>query len=172
MDHFHENFTLDRKFLHRHRLWCLWQIWGMVLGSFRNSCDAHKGASLSLVFAAIWPLLVIEQGTWAIPHLTTIKNMKRMNDEIFFEQSHYKGSHRARKVQFFLSIIVATGVYALLLKFLQKNSPHNVQTNGGAFWRLLKKNCTFILNESHVYKFCKSDLVQKNCDLFKAALKH
>ena len=30
-----------------------------------------------------------------------------------------------------LSIIVATGVYALLLKFLQKNSPHNVQTNGG-----------------------------------------
>ena len=31
-----------------------------------------------------------------------------------------------------MSIIVATGVYALLLKFLQKNSPHNVQTNGGA----------------------------------------
>ena len=30
-----------------------------------------------------------------------------------------------------LWIIVATGVYALLLKFLQKNSPHNVQTNGG-----------------------------------------
>ena len=30
-----------------------------------------------------------------------------------------------------LLIIVATGVYALLLKFLQKNSPHNVQTNGG-----------------------------------------
>ena len=30
-----------------------------------------------------------------------------------------------------LSIILATGVYALLLKFLQKNSPHNVQTKGG-----------------------------------------
>ena len=30
-----------------------------------------------------------------------------------------------------LSIIVATGVYALLLKFLQKNSSHNVQTKGG-----------------------------------------
>ena len=29
-----------------------------------------------------------------------------------------------------LSIIVATGAYALLLKFLQKNSPHIVQTNG------------------------------------------
>ena len=29
-------------------------------------------------------------------------------------------------------IIVATGVYALLLKFLQKNSPHDVQTKGGA----------------------------------------
>ena len=28
-----------------------------------------------------------------------------------------------------LSIIVATGVYTLLLKFLQKNSPYNVQTN-------------------------------------------
>ena len=31
----------------------------------------------------------------------------------------------------FLSIIFATGVYSLLLKFLQKNSPQNVQTNGG-----------------------------------------
>ena len=31
----------------------------------------------------------------------------------------------------FLSIIFATGVYSLLLKFLQKNSPHNVQTKGG-----------------------------------------
>ena len=30
-----------------------------------------------------------------------------------------------------LSIIVATGVNALLLKFLQKNSPHNIQTKGG-----------------------------------------
>ena len=28
-------------------------------------------------------------------------------------------------------VLVATGVYALLLKFLQKNSPHNVQTKGG-----------------------------------------
>ena len=26
--------------------------------------------------------------------------------------------------------------------------------------------------ESHVYEFCKSGHVQKNCDLFKAALKH
>ena len=25
-----EKFTPDRKILHRHRLWCLWQIWGMV----------------------------------------------------------------------------------------------------------------------------------------------
>ena len=30
-----------------------------------------------------------------------------------------------------LSIIVATGLYALLLKFLKKNSPHDVQTKGG-----------------------------------------
>ena len=30
-----------------------------------------------------------------------------------------------------LSIIVATGVYALLITLLQKNSPHNVQTDGG-----------------------------------------
>ena len=46
-----------------------------------------------------------------------------------------------------LSIIVATGVYALLLKFLQKNSPHNVQTKGGGVKGLLnnvKKNCTFL----------------------------
>ena len=42
-----------------------------------------------------------------------------------------------------MSIIVATGVYALLLKFLQKNSPHNVQTKGGGgakgFLKILKK---------------------------------
>ena len=25
-----EKFTPDRKFLHSHRLWCLWQIWGMA----------------------------------------------------------------------------------------------------------------------------------------------
>ena len=30
-----------------------------------------------------------------------------------------------------LSIIVATDVYALLLKFLQKSSPHDVQTKEG-----------------------------------------
>ena len=46
-----------------------------------------------------------------------------------------------------LSIIGATGVYALLLKFLQKNSPHNVQTKwgGGAkgFLNNVKKDCTF-----------------------------
>ena len=47
-----------------------------------------------------------------------------------------------------LSIIVATGVYALLLKFLQKNSPHNVQTKGGggggkAFLKMLKKTALF-----------------------------
>ena len=33
-----------------------------------------------------------------------------------------------------MSIIVTTGIYALLLKFLQKNSPHNVQTKGGWGW--------------------------------------
>ena len=46
-----------------------------------------------------------------------------------------------------LSIIVATNVYALLLKFLQKNSPHNVQTKGGmvkGFLNNVLKNCTFL----------------------------
>ena len=46
-----------------------------------------------------------------------------------------------------LSIIVATGVYALLLKFLQKNSPHNVQTKGGGVKGLLnnvKKTALFL----------------------------
>ena len=47
----------------------------------------------------------------------------------------------------FLSIIFATGVYSLLLKFLQKNSPHNVQTKGGGrvskvFLTLFKKPLT------------------------------
>ena len=43
-------------------------------------------------------------------------------------------------------IIVATGVYALLLKFLQKNSPHDVQTKGGVVKGLLnnvKKTALF-----------------------------
>ena len=45
-----------------------------------------------------------------------------------------------------LSIIVATGVYTLLLKFLHKNSPHNVQTKGGGvegFLNNVQKNFTF-----------------------------
>ena len=45
-------------------------------------------------------------------------------------------------------MIVATDVYALLLKFLQKNSQHNVQTNGGggskAFLTMLKKTALFL----------------------------
>ena len=44
-------------------------------------------------------------------------------------------------------IIVATGVYALLLKFLQKNSPHDVQTKGGGVKGLLnnvKKTALFL----------------------------
>ena len=46
-----------------------------------------------------------------------------------------------------LSIIFATGVHSLLLKFLQKNSPHNVQTKGGGmkgFLNNVQKNCTFL----------------------------
>ena len=46
-----------------------------------------------------------------------------------------------------LSIIVATGVYALLLKFLQNNSPHNVQTKGGGvkgFLNNVKKTALFL----------------------------
>ena len=39
-----------------------------------------------------------------------------------------------------MSIIVATGVYVLLLKFLQKNSPHNVQTKGGGGLKGLLNN--------------------------------
>ena len=45
-----------------------------------------------------------------------------------------------------MSIIVATGIYSLLFKFLQKNSPHNVQTKGGGVKGLLnnvKKNALF-----------------------------
>ena len=46
-----------------------------------------------------------------------------------------------------LSIIVATDVNAVLLKFLQKNSPHIVQAKGGGgngFLNNVKKNCTFL----------------------------
>ena len=44
-------------------------------------------------------------------------------------------------------IIVATGVYTLLLKFLQKKSPHDVQTKGGGVKGLLnnvKKTALFL----------------------------
>ena len=39
-----ENFTPDRIFLHRHRLWCLWQIWGMA----RKCKPSQKCSSMSL----------------------------------------------------------------------------------------------------------------------------
>ena len=38
-----------------------------------------------------------------------------------------------------LSIVVATGVYALSLKFLQKHSPHKVQTKRGRGQRLFEQ---------------------------------
>ena len=37
--------------------------------------------------------------------------------------------------------VVATGVYALLLKFLQKNSPHDVQKEGGRGGQRLFEQC-------------------------------
>ena len=47
-----------------------------------------------------------------------------------------------------LSMIVATGVYTLLLKFLQKNSPHDVQKEGGrgvkGFLNNVKKTALFL----------------------------
>ena len=49
-----------------------------------------------------------------------------------------------------LSIIVAIGVYALLLKFLQKNSPHNVQTKGGGGVKGLLNNVQKTALFSHV----------------------
>ena len=52
-----------------------------------------------------------------------------------------------------LSIIVATGVYALLLKFLQKNSPHDVQTKGGGVKGLFNnvKKTALFLHEGFPY---------------------
>ena len=51
-----------------------------------------------------------------------------------------------------LSIIVATGVYALLLKFLQKNSPHKCsnETRGGVkgFLNNVKKKLRFSCTEA------------------------
>ena len=47
-------------------------------------------------------------------------------------------------------MIVATGVHALLLKFLHKNSPHNVQTNGGGikgFLKNVKKKTALFLHD-------------------------
>ena len=55
-----------------------------------------------------------------------------------------------------LWIIVATGVYALLLEFLQKNSPHNVQMNGGGgkgFANNFQKTALF-LRDGFLYKLC------------------
>ena len=45
-----------------------------------------------------------------------------------------------------LLIIVATGVYTLLLKFLQKNSPHRCSNErGGVKGFLNNVNCTFLI---------------------------
>ena len=46
-----------------------------------------------------------------------------------------------------LSMIVATGVYALLLKFLQKNSPHTCSNESGGvkgFLNNVKKTALFL----------------------------
>ena len=47
-----------------------------------------------------------------------------------------------------LLIIVATGVHALLLKFLQKNSPHNIQIKGGG--QRLFEQCSKKLHFSYM----------------------
>ena len=67
-----------------------------------------------------------------------------------------------------LWIIVATGVYALLLKFLQKNSPHRCSNERGAggkgFLSDVKKTALF-LSGGFPYRnmatthFCEEDLI-------------
>ena len=65
-----------------------------------------------------------------------------------------------------LSIIVATGVYALLLKFLQKNSPHDVQTNGGGVKGLLNnvKKTALFLPDGFPYGNTSLKIVHKKPD--------
>ena len=49
-----EKFTPDRKFLHRHRLWCLWQICGMVMdGCYGDVPGSNTAGS---VYRSAWAL--------------------------------------------------------------------------------------------------------------------
>ena len=63
-------------------------------------------------------------------------------------------------------MIVATGVYALLLRFLQKNSPHNVQTNGGGVRGFLNnvKKTAFFLHDG--FPKCLFTLIIGHCQPF------
>ena len=51
-----EKITLGRKNLHRHRLWCLWQIWGMKLKQPFPIFPKVSGATSALlsVFHTLW----------------------------------------------------------------------------------------------------------------------
>ena len=56
-----------------------------------------------------------------------------------------------------LSIIVATGVYALLLKFLQKNSPHKWSNEmGGGLFEKCPKKLDFSYPEASLIKIKKN----------------
>ena len=57
-----------------------------------------------------------------------------------------------------LLMIVATGIYALLLKFLQKNSPHSVQTKGGGGQRPFEQ-CSKKLH----FSYAMASLRRRSC---------
>ena len=106
-----ENFTLDRIFLHNHRLWWLWQIWSMALvvlckiRSSRSQFYFHPSPLVALPTISyitiincdhhhqdhVWPwwkwrgLLLPsswQDQEWSQPHLLIDKNMSLDNDNI------------------------------------------------------------------------------------------
>ena len=50
-----KNFTPDRKNLHRHHLWCLWQIWGMY-GVVLKSCMNKFHWYLNFSYRSVQPV--------------------------------------------------------------------------------------------------------------------
>ena len=54
------NFSTWQKFLHRHRLWCLWQISGMSLLTATLECRSISGAGRSLAS----PVVKRRVGRW------------------------------------------------------------------------------------------------------------
>ena len=90
-----EKITPGRKNLHRHRLWCLWQIWGMG--------DPYRFRSFFGPFYSYFSKVL---GLWPKIHTTDQGDPLTLFDfeNIIFDSKH---SCLSASIHFFLSIFIA-----------------------------------------------------------------